>query len=918
MDNPAVEIMSDNSKSRNASDLIENAIHDVDSILENVQIEDELVFEINGGPGASGDTLEDTVHQVNNLMEDIRTAIESTIDDQPCAKDEGRSQFIQLLNTTVNEDTIKFYKLLFNNKQNEEPESLRIQRLTQEKRSLQLNVSVLTDQLEIQNEKQIEMDLQLNQAKDRLRGYDERLKEELLSKTKTESYNLQLLQEKSSMTALLTSIKDDARKYEEKHLEAEKRNKELMEEIQTLKEQLSSSKRQDEVIKTPPSTASTPDEGVVITDKKQLETKLENLKMPEPSATSTPTSTNIKSAMIKSKVDENIPVNTLNNEPETLKADDSESSKNNSNSTQLKSVEETDCGDIKNKEKSSTSDSSTKSVKDLSVEEKGHRRSRSVERLFGKRINNLLTSSNVDMTVGTNENKQVIASQPQDNNDATKDLLNTSTCSNKSAGNKSTSTPNLALNSVLPPTTSKKHQNGNNKSQQPTPSVQRKKMNQRFKKLFNFKLRRSHSTQINDDDSNDVTSMMSYDVSTTSSNFNRGGFRATTGGSSKNKITASSWNKFPTTNQKQNITLPTDAEDAKNFATWRQDALIEWLTSIGLGSYTSSNSCRNWLKNGRVLLQATNHEIEKELGIRDPLHKKKLTLHIQSLNGEDLMVKGAMKMNGVWLARWLDDIGLPQYKNQFNEARVDGLLLHHLTVGDVNKLGVTNLFHLLSLRRAISVLRQCDFDPTQLQRRPQEDSKEERLELWTNHRVMEWLRLIDLAEYAPNLRGSGVHGAVMVNEPVFNGETLASLLHIPNNKTLLRRHLSTKLMDLLPKESCDVKYQRANTSGYHPLSINAKYKIGRRSFFSSKSTTSTASNNVQTEYSSKEFVCPIPANIMPSLQSHRNQLQEKIQMHKPDESDVVSPKSFNESTNKELNDFSTQLTSLTNQLATAK
>ena len=33
---------------------------------------------------------------------------------------------------------------------------------------------------------------------------------------------------------------------------------------------------------------------------------------------------------------------------------------------------------------------------------------------------------------------------------------------------------------------------------------------------------------------------------------------------------------------------------------------------------------------------------------------------------------------------------------------------------------------------------------------------------WTNHRVMEWLRSVDLSEYAPNLRGSGVHGALMV------------------------------------------------------------------------------------------------------------------------------------------------------------
>lgn len=39
--------------------------------------------------------------------------------------------------------------------------------------------------------------------------------------------------------------------------------------------------------------------------------------------------------------------------------------------------------------------------------------------------------------------------------------------------------------------------------------------------------------------------------------------------------------------------------------------------------------------------------------------------------------------------------------------------------------------------------------------------------LWTNHRVMEWLRSIDLSEYAPNLRGSGVHGALMVCNLLF-------------------------------------------------------------------------------------------------------------------------------------------------------
>ena len=32
------------------------------------------------------------------------------------------------------------------------------------------------------------------------------------------------------------------------------------------------------------------------------------------------------------------------------------------------------------------------------------------------------------------------------------------------------------------------------------------------------------------------------------------------------------------------------------------------------------------------------------------------------------------------LAGWLDDVGLSQYKDQFNEARIDGRVLHYITV----------------------------------------------------------------------------------------------------------------------------------------------------------------------------------------------------------------------------------------------
>lgn len=45
---------------------------------------------------------------------------------------------------------------------------------------------------------------------------------------------------------------------------------------------------------------------------------------------------------------------------------------------------------------------------------------------------------------------------------------------------------------------------------------------------------------------------------------------------------------------------------------------------------------------------------------------------------------------------------------------------------------------------------------------PQNNITPGEISQWTNHRVMEWLRSVDLAEYAPNLRGSGVHGGVMV------------------------------------------------------------------------------------------------------------------------------------------------------------
>jgi hypothetical protein len=70
---------------------------------------------------------------------------------------------------------------------------------------------------------------------------------------------------------------------------------------------------------------------------------------------------------------------------------------------------------------------------------------------------------------------------------------------------------------------------------------------------------------------------------------------------------------------------------------------------------------------------------------------------------------------------WLDDVGLPQYKDAFAEARVDGRMLHYLTGEDLLALHVTSVLHHLSIKSAIQVLRMNDFHPTCFKRRPLPD-----------------------------------------------------------------------------------------------------------------------------------------------------------------------------------------------------
>ena len=55
-------------------------------------------------------------------------------------------------------------------------------------------------------------------------------------------------------------------------------------------------------------------------------------------------------------------------------------------------------------------------------------------------------------------------------------------------------------------------------------------------------------------------------------------------------------------------------------------------------------------------------------------------------------------------------------------------------------------------------------------------------------------------EYSPNLKDSGVHGALIVLDSNFTADDLAGALGIPVNKATLRRHLASEF-DALVKQA---------------------------------------------------------------------------------------------------------------------
>ncbi|XP_070618738.1 liprin-beta-2 isoform X10 [Erythrolamprus reginae] len=319
--------------------------------------------------------------------------------------------------------------------------------------------------------------------------------------------------------------------------------------------------------------------------------------------------------------------------------------------------------------------------------------------------------------------------------------------------------------------------------------------------------------------------------------FRRGGLRATAG---------------PRLSRSKDTRGPKSDPNAP-FAQWGTERVCNWLEEFGLGQYVIF--ARQWITSGHTLLTATPQDMEKELGIKHPLHRKKLVLAVKAINTKQ--DDKSAELDHIWVTRWLDDIGLPQYKDQFHESRVDGRMLQYLTVNDLLFLKVTSQLHHLSIKCAIHVLHLNNFNPNCLRRRPADENNISPSEVvqWSNHRVMEWLRSVDLAEYAPNLRGSGVHGGLIILEPRFNGDTLAMLLNIPPQKTLLRRHLTTNFNVLIGPEAQHDKREIMESTAYAALTTTAKVRPKKLGF-------SHFGNLRKKKFDeSTDYICPMDTSI---------------------------------------------------------